>query len=195
MSEFLLWLCNFLYYRLGRWTAKVDKLNDLKKAVVIVAPHTANRDFPIGLGADYLMNPRGQFLGKKELFDGAFGWVFRSLGGIPVDRSKKNNFVDEVKRVFDEHEELFLVIAPEGTRSRTTRWKTGFYHMAKGANVPIALAYIDYGKRECGVGKVLHPSGDMEKDFSIIEDFYRSVTAHHPENFNPKMIDESRANN
>ncbi|MFT4524312.1 MAG: 1-acyl-sn-glycerol-3-phosphate acyltransferase [Bacteroidia bacterium] len=194
MSEFLLWLCHFRYYRLGGWTAKPEMPDGVKKAVVLVAPHTANRDFPIGLGLDYLMKPRGQFLAKKELFDGALGWVFKLLGGIPVDRSKKNNFVDEVSRIFNEREELFVVIAPEGTRSRTTRWKTGFYHMAKGANVPIVLAYIDYGKKECGFGKVLYPSDDMAKDFSIIEDFYRSVTAHHPEKFNPKMVDESTEN-
>ena len=120
--------------------------------------------------------------------------MFKLLGGIPVDRSKKNNFVDEVNRVFSERDELFIVIAPEGTRSRTTRWKTGFYHMAKGANVPIVLAYIDYANKECGFGKVVYPSDDMEKDFSIIEEFYRSITAHHPEKFNPKMIGESREN-
>lgn len=191
MSDFILWLLYTVYYRLGGWTAKPEIPDGVKKAVVIIAPHTANRDFPIGLGVDYLMKPRGQFLGKKELFDGAFGWIFKKLGGIPVDRSKKNNFVDEVNRIFKEHEELFIVIAPEGTRSRTTRWKTGFYHMAKGANVPIVLAYIDYAKKECGFGKVVYPSDNMEKDFAIIEDFYRDIAPYYPENFNPKMIEES----
>ncbi len=166
----------------------------IKKGVIIVAPHTANQDFPIGLGVDYLMRPRGRFLAKKELFQGPFGWVFRLLGGIPVDRSKNNNLVDEVNRVFREHEELFLVIAPEGTRSRTTRWKTGFYHMAKGAGVPIILAYIDYAKKECGFGKVVYPSDNMENDFAIIQEFYRSVTPCIPENFNPEMIDRSGSN-
>ena len=159
----------------------------VKKAVVIVAPHTANRDFPIGLGIDYLMKPRGRFLAKKELFDGTFGFIFRMLGGVPVDRSKSNNLVDEVNRVFSEHEELFLVIAPEGTRKRTERWKTGFYHMAKGAGVPIVMAYIDYGKKEAGFGGIVYPSDDQTKDFAIIEDFYRSTTASNPELFNYKL--------
>ncbi|MFT4681087.1 MAG: 1-acyl-sn-glycerol-3-phosphate acyltransferase [Granulosicoccus sp.] len=191
MNEFLLWFWHTIYYRIGGWKAYPEMPDGVKKAVVLVAPHTSNQDFPIGLGLDYLMRPRGRFLGKKELFEGAFGWVFKLLGGIPVDRSKKNNLVDEVNRVFKENEELFLVIAPEGTRARTTRWKTGFYHMAKGAGVPIVLAYIDYGKKECGFGKVVYPSDSMERDFLIIQEFYSTVTASIPENFNPELTDKS----
>lgn len=187
MSNFILWMCHQIYYRLGSWKAKAEMPDGVKKAVVIVAPHTANRDFPIGLGIDYLMKPRGRFLAKKELFDGTFGFMFRMLGGIPVDRSKSNNLVDEVNRVFSEHEELFIVIAPEGTRKRTERWKTGFYHMAKGAGVPIVMAYIDYGKKEAGFGGIVYPSDDQAKDFAIIEDFYRSKTACKPELFNYKV--------
>ena len=189
MSNFFLWLSHFLYYRIGGWTAKPEIPEGVEKAIIIIAPHTANSDFPIGLGVDYLMSPRGQFLAKRELFDGPFGFIFKSLGGLPVDRSKANNLVDEVTRVFSEHEQLFLVVAPEGTRSITTRWKTGFYHMAKGAGVPIILAYMDYAKKECGFGGILHPSDNQEKDFVMIEDFYRSITARYPENFNPRLTD------
>lgn len=192
MGGFFPWLCNFIHYQIGGWTAKAEIPENVNKAIIIVAPHTANKDFPVGLGARYKMQIDARFLAKKELFEGPFGWIFKVTGGIPVDRSKKNNLVDQVADLFSAHESLFLVIAPEGTRKLTSRWKTGFYHMAKKANVPIIMAFIDFRTKEAGLGGILHPTGNMEEDFATIEKFYSSITAAVPENFNPKMNDETR---
>jgi 1-acyl-sn-glycerol-3-phosphate acyltransferase len=193
MGRFLLWLSYFIYYQLGKWKVFPKIPDGLRKGIIIVAPHTSKHDFPVGLGCDYKMNVNAGFLGKKELFDGPFGFIFRATGGMPVDRSKSTNLVDQVADIFANHEDLFLVIAPEGTRKLTKRWKTGFYHMAKAANVPIIMAYIDFGKKECGLGQVLYPTDNMQKDFAVIEAFYRTKKPRFPENFNPKLIEDSDA--
>ncbi len=99
---------------------------DLKKAVIAVAPHTANEDFPVGLGAWYTTGLSASFIAKKELFDGPMGFIFKSTGGIPLDRSKSQNMVEQAAGFFEDRDELFLVIAPEGTRGLKDRWKTGF---------------------------------------------------------------------
>jgi 1-acyl-sn-glycerol-3-phosphate acyltransferase len=159
----------------------------LKKGVILAVPHTATRDFPIGLGASYTMTCKHGFLGKKELFDGPFGFIFRALGGIPVDRSSKHNMVDQVAELINKEDEFFLVMAPEGTRTRTERWKTGFYHIAKKIDAPIILGYIDFKRKHTGLEKVFWPTENEEADFEAIEKFYSNVTAMYPEKFNPKV--------
>lgn len=159
----------------------------LKKGVILAVPHTATRDFPIGLGASYKMKVKHGFLGKKELFDGPFGFLFRMVGGIPVDRASKNNMVDQVAEIIGREEEFFLVMAPEGTRKLTERWKTGFYHIAKKLDVPIILGYIDFGRKRVGLDKVLYPTWNEDVDFAAIEEFYSTITAMYPEKFNPKL--------
>jgi 1-acyl-sn-glycerol-3-phosphate acyltransferase len=127
---------------------------------------------------------RSRFLIKKEMFVWPLGPLIRAMGAIPVDRGQRNNMVDYVAGLFDKYEDLAFVITPEGTRKYNARWKRGFYHIAMKANVPILVGYLDYAKKEGGVGMVIEPSGDFEKDFKTIEDFYRDKTARHPENFN-----------
>lgn len=105
----------------------------------------------------------------------------RATGGIPVDRSKHNNLVDSMIHMFEERDELILMIPAEGTRSFVKEWKSGFYHTAMGAKVPIVMGYLDYGKKVAGFGDLFYPTGDYSKDLVAIQNFYRKFTAKYPE--------------
>ncbi len=149
-----------------------------------MAPHTSNWDFVIGRLAFITQGVKVYAMIKKESFFFPLGLVLKMLGGIPVDRSHSQNTVKSVTRHFDDSERFFLIITPEGTRKRVERWKKGFYFIALTAKVPIIMGYLDYGKKEGGLGPVLYPSGDFEADFRVIEDFYRDKQARHPHKFN-----------
>ena len=166
---------------------------DLKKAVIAAAPHTSNVDFPVGIGAWYTEHKTARFIAKKELFDGPMGFIFRATGGIPIDRATSKNMVDQAADYFKEADELFLVIAPEGTRGWRPRWKTGFYYIAKKAGVPIVLAYMDFGKKQVGMGELFYPTDDVNADFRYIEDFYSKITANDPSKYNPKLTEDKPA--
>lgn len=155
----------------------------INKAVMIVAPHTSTWDFIIGRLTFYGTGPKLRVLIKKEAFIFPLNILLKMLGGVPVDRGKRNNMVENVASLFKEYESLVVVITPEGKRSLSRQWKKGFYLIALEAKVPIALAFIDYRKKTGGVGPLLYPSGDFEKDMAIIYDFYRDKTARHPERF------------
>lgn len=191
MGRFFYWLAHFLWYRLGGWKVVTPFPKGVKKAVIAAAPHTANEDFPVGIGAWYTEHKSAAFIAKKELFDGPMGFIFRSTGGIPIDRATSKNMVDQAADFFKDRDELYLVIAPEGTRAWRPRWKTGFYYIAKKAGVPIVLAYMDFAKKEVGLGELFYPTDDMEADFRYIESFYSKVTAKNPANYNPKMTEEA----
>jgi 1-acyl-sn-glycerol-3-phosphate acyltransferase len=155
----------------------------VNKAVMIVAPHTSLWDFIIGRLTFNGTGPKLRVLIKKESFVFPLGIILKALGGIPVDRGKRNNMVENIASFFPKYESLVVVITPEGTRRLSRQWKKGFYLIAQEAKVPIALAYIDYRSKTGGVGPLLYPSGDFEKDMAIIYDFYREKTARHPERF------------
>ncbi len=158
--------------------------NNVKQSVILAAPHTSNLDFFIGRLTYFELKTPVRFLIKKESFENPLGWLLKKSGGIPVDRSKRNNLVDEVASLFSQHEVLNVIITPEGTRKLVTNWKRGFYYIALKANVPIVLGFLDYKNKEAGFGPILHPTGDFDADFKVIEDFYRSKTARYPEKFN-----------
>jgi 1-acyl-sn-glycerol-3-phosphate acyltransferase len=170
----------WLILKLLGWKIK-GEVPAIKKFVAIMAPHTSNWDFPIGMSVVYYLGIKIRYLGKKELFDSPFGWIFRITGGIPVDRSSANNIVTQVVDYFNSSEQLILGLAPEGTRDYVPEWKTGFYFMALKANVPIVLCYLDYAKKEAGIGQVFYLTGNMEEDLNKIKDFYRTITGKHPE--------------
>jgi 1-acyl-sn-glycerol-3-phosphate acyltransferase len=155
----------------------------IKKAVMIVAPHTSYWDFIIGRLTFAGTGPKLRVLIKKESFVFPLNLLLKALGGIPVDRGKKNNMVENVASFFMQFESLVVVITPEGTRRLSRHWKKGFYLIALEAKVPIALAFIDYRNKTGGVGPLLYPSGDFEKDMEIIYAFYRDKTARHPDRF------------
>lgn len=141
-----------------------------KKFVLVGYPHTSNWDFLYALLWGMASGTRFRWVGKKQLFPPVLGVVMRWLGGIPVDRSKTGgDFVSQVARIFDQHDNLWVVVAAEGTRSRAEYWKSGFYYMALEAKVPIALAYLDYSRKEVGIGGYFTPSGNIEADFEQIK--------------------------
>ncbi len=170
-----------LYFELIGWKPRYNLPPDLRKYVMIAAPHTSNWDFPLAMAALSLMRVRVNYLAKKELFRFPLGIIMRFFGGIPVDRSRNTGMVDAMIAEFRQHDELVLMIPPEGTRGYVNEWKSGFYRVALGAGVPIVLGYLDYGRKEAGLAKAFYPTGDYEKDLRLIQDFYRSVQARHPE--------------
>jgi len=143
--------------------------SDLRQAVVIGAPHTSNWDLPYALMAAFVLDRELHWLGKAQIFRFPFAGLMRWMGGIPVDRSRSNNRVDAAVRCFaDQRAPLLLLVPPEGTRKEVERWKTGFYFIALGAEVPVVMAYMDHATRTCGVSQLFHPTGNLESDMSDI---------------------------
>ena len=153
------------------------------KSVICVAPHTSNWDFILGKLFACSVGLNAGFLMKKSWFVFPLGYVFRAMGGVPIDRSKRKSVTQQMTEQFSIQEKLHLAITPEGTRKPNPDWKKGFYYIAKGAGVPIQLAYLDFGKREMGITEVFYPTDDEEADFSHIYNFYRGIKAIKPENF------------
>ena len=175
--------CRIILKLMG-WNVVGTFPSDVKKCILVAGPHTSMWDFILGRMAFYRFGIKVKFLIKKELFAFPFGGLLKALGGIPVNRNTKNNTVEYVSGLFHKTEQLIIVITPEGTRKYNAHWKKGFYYIAQRANVPIVLAFIDYAKKEGGIGAVIHPSGNFADDFKIIEDFYRGKNAKYPEKFN-----------
>ncbi|MGY8906175.1 lysophospholipid acyltransferase family protein [Candidatus Njordibacter sp. Uisw_056] len=155
--------------------------------LIIAAPHTSNWDFPLGIAIAFHLRLKVYFIAKHTLFNGFAGPIMRWLGGVPLNRSASTNFVDASVEIYANSENLIFAIAPEGTRSSVGRWKTGFYHMAKGANVPLALAYFDFSKRVGGIGKMLNTTENIDADMQAIADFYEPIMGKYPNNFNPDI--------
>jgi 1-acyl-sn-glycerol-3-phosphate acyltransferase len=151
--------------------------------VLIVAPHTSNWDFLTGLWAKLALRLEVSFLGKHTLFWWPLGAFLRSIGGIPIDRSRAQGVAEDAARALRDSEQLVLVIAPEGTRRKTDRWKSGFYRIAEAAGVPVFLVAFDYGRRVIRLGPLVEPSGDYEKDLAEIQSHYRREMALRPENY------------
>jgi len=148
--------------------------------VLIGAPHTSNWDFGLMLLLMAAEQLPIRFMGKDTLFRGPLGPLMRSLGGIPVNRRERTNLVDQIVAKFEESDDLIIGLTPEGTRSKTSHWKTGFYYIALKAKVPIAMAYLDYGNKIVGVGPSFFPSGDLKADFEIIREFYTGIVGKNP---------------
>ena len=168
------------YLKIFGWRCE-GQLPDFKKYVVIAAPHTSNWDFPITMFLAFAFRAKAYWMGKQTLFKGPFGFIMRWLGGIPIDRSKANNVVDSTIQVFNEHENLVIIVTPEGTRNKVSYWKTGFYHIALGANVPIVLGFVDFSRKTGGIGPVVIPTGNIEADMYAICSFYAGITGKYPE--------------
>jgi 1-acyl-sn-glycerol-3-phosphate acyltransferase len=167
---------------------------DVRKAVVIAAPHTSNWDLPFTLAVTWKLGFPMSWLGKHTLFTGVKGKFFRAVGGIAVDRSRRSDAVANAVDVIDAHQDLFLIVAPEGTRSKTTRWKTGFYHMAVSANVPIVLGFLDYKNKRGGLGTLFWPTGDIDADMKKIRAFYSTIEGKHPERMSATTLGDHLPN-
>ncbi|MEX0618930.1 MAG: lysophospholipid acyltransferase family protein [Pseudohongiellaceae bacterium] len=170
-----------LLLKLSGWKAVGDPIAD-PRFVLIGAPHTSNWDFPIMLLVVLQLRMEVFWMGKNTLFRFPFGGLMQWLGGIPIDRSRPGKVVDQTVRQFECHKNLVVLIPPEGTRRKVERWKTGFYHIAVNADVPIMLGYVDAAKKEAGIAKLFYPSGDIDADLAAIHEFYGQKTGICPEN-------------
>jgi 1-acyl-sn-glycerol-3-phosphate acyltransferase len=169
-------------YALTGWHF-VGALPDLPKFVMIIAPHTSNWDFFVGVGALFSLGLKVEFFGKDSVFRWPTGFVMRWLGGIPVDRLVSKDRVSDSVAAFKARDKLVLGMAPEGTRTRVEEWKTGFYHVARGAGVPIVPVAFDYAKKAIIIGDPFTPTGDIAGDIEKLRGFFANVTAKRPENY------------
>lgn len=153
------------------------------KCVVMMAPHTANRDFFYGWLGYSSMGHKSYFLIKKEAFNWFTDRILRAMGGIPVDRSHSTNIVHQLTEEFKKRDRMILTITPEGTRRLNRNWKRGFYFIAESANVPVVLGFLDYQRKEGGFGPSFMTTGNYDEDFKMIREFYKDKVAKYPEKF------------
>lgn len=171
----------FILKLLG-WKVVGGVPKDLKKLIIAVVPHTSNWDFPLGLLVRSAMNRDVKFIGKHTLFRPPYGFLFRWLGGYPVNRQASKNYVESVVEILNSKEEFALCLAPEGTRKRVDRLRTGFYHMAKQANIPIVLTRFDYGNKAVTFSEPFYTTEDQDADFDYINNYFSGVRGKNPEN-------------
>lgn len=174
-------ICKFILFKILGWKVENTFPTDLKKYVLIVAPHTSWVDFPIGVLINYATGLRANFIAKASLFKFPHGYLFRALGGTPVDRSKNNNLVDSIVDIFDSKDRFVLALSPEGTRKKVEKWKTGFYYIAKGAKVPIVSATLDFEHKKMVVSKPFYTTNDIDGDFKELQSFFEGVKGKYPE--------------
>lgn len=161
------------WFLLKGWKIKGRFPDEVPKMVIAVGPHTSGWDVVVGLSVRHLVPIKhAYFLGKKELFDGPFGWFFRKIGGTPVDRFSKKGMVQQVAEKFHSHDYFRLAMSPEGTRKRVDKLRTGFYYIAKEAHVPILLTGFDFKNKEVVLGDLIHPSDDEAADMKKIISFF-----------------------
>jgi len=174
-------IARFILFSIFGWKLENDFPQDIKKYIVIAAPHTSWMDFPVAILSRMASGIMINFIGKNSLFNGPFGFFFRGLGGTPVDRSQNNNLVDAIVQIFNSKEEFRLGLSPEGTRKKVDTWKTGFYYIAKGANVPIVMATLDFENKKIKISDPYYTTEDKEKDFKLFYAFYKNVKGKNPE--------------
>ena len=170
------WLARFIYFKIMGWEFIGSWPAGVKKAIVIVVPHTSWHDFYLGLIVRRILEVDIKFLAKKELFKPPFGWYFRWMGGTPLDRTAGQKKVEAIAAIFHGKKEFKLALSPEGTRKKVSEWKTGYYYIAKAAEVPIVMIAFDFGRKRVEVSDPLYPTDDREYDFQKIRAFYKEVT-------------------
>ncbi len=173
--------------RLAGWRI-VGERPAVPKYVLITAPHTSNWDFPYMMLYGMAMGIGPRWVGKHTLFRAPFGGFMRALGGIPVRRDSAHQMVDQLVDTFRNSERLALVMPPEGSRSRMPHWKSGFYYVARGADVPIVMSYLDFSRREGGIGPLLQPGGDMAADMDRLRAFYADKRGLYPDKESPVRL-------
>ena len=186
IRTWLRWLA-MAVFKFSGWKAEGEKPS-LPKYVIIAAPHTSNWDFifTVCLAFIFRLNPR--IMMKDAWFFWPMGPIFRWLGAIPIDRSKPNNVVGQSIERFQNREKMVLVIPPAGTRKKVKYWKSGFYHIANGANVPIVLGFLDYRRKAGGFGPIVRPTGDIDRDILEISGFYKGIAGKYPAKESQVMV-------
>jgi len=175
IKKLIVWI-----YRRNGWKAIGNVPND-RKFVLVAAPHTSNWDFLYFVGLCHELGIQPHFMAKQSLFRWPWKNFLLDIGGVPVDRSSNRDYVAQMVELFCKRKEFMLTIAPEGTRSSVKQWKTGFYHIAKAANVPIVIGMMDYANKTGGLLESFMVSGDYKADMQILERHYKSVTPKHPD--------------
>ncbi len=185
---------------MGRWIALVflwltgwreeGEVPQAKKFVLIAAPHTSNWDLAYLLALAAYYRVQLFWMGKHVLFRPPLGWVMRPLGGIPVVRHERRSMVSQMVDQFGEREQFVLVVPTEATRSRAEIWKSGFYHIANDAGVPIVCGYLDYARKRGGFGPAVQPTGNIPADMETIRGFYADKIGRYPEKFGPIVLRE-----
>ncbi|MBT8266459.1 MAG: 1-acyl-sn-glycerol-3-phosphate acyltransferase [Bacteroidia bacterium] len=176
------WLSKFIYFKILGW--KVTGFTDfksVKKAVIIAVPHTSWHDFYIGVLVRSVLGIKSNFVGKKSLFKFPHGYIFRALGGSPVERRSNENQVEAIARLFSEKDEFRIGMAPEGTRKKVEEWRTGFYYIAKTAHVPIIMFTLDFENKVNHFSEPFYPTDDKEADFKFMKNFFKGVKGKIPE--------------
>ena len=179
-------IANIVLFIAG-WKSSYKTDFDKDRCVMLAGPHTSNWDFLYAMAIFWKYNVNVKFFIKDAFTKGMHGGFFRWMGAIGVDRTKTNNLVDYAIRLFDENKKIVILVPAEGSRKRVDKWKKGFYHIAIGAKVPVALGYLDYKNKIAGVDKMINLSGDFEADMKIVQDFYKTKTGKHPELYNPSI--------
>lgn len=176
-------LSSFIFNRILGWKI-VNLQPDIDKCIIAIAPHTSNYDFIIGKLAYSSIGRNAHFLIKREWFVFPFNLFFKSIGGIPIERSKKESMTDVLADKFKEYQKLQIAVTPEGTRKRVTVWKKGFYYIALKANVPIVLVGFDYPSKSAIFLGNIYPTGDFDADILIIKDRFKGIVGRHPDKSN-----------
>lgn len=172
-----------LYFWLAGWKTVGTVPAGIKKAIIVAAPHTSNMDFPLARAFFYIKKIQVRYVIKKEWMKLFLKNFFLSTGALPVDRTNAARMVEHMADLLKKAEKMYILISPEGTRSSVKKWKSGFYRTAVLAEVPLILAYLDYGKKEAGIGPVFYPTGDYEADMKYIHNYYSRVIPRHPEQY------------
>jgi len=169
------------------WKVEGEYTEEVNVCVIAVAPHTSNWDFIWGIMARSIYGINAHYLIKDSFFKPGIGWFFRVTGGIPVDRTKKNDLTTRLKKILYSSEKVQIVFTPEGTRKRVDKWKSGFYWVAFEAGLPIVMHGIDYKKKVVTMSKPFYPTGNWEDDKKTFEEYYSDKTPANPEGWNPKF--------
>lgn len=181
----MLKLFSKIVFKIYGWKLSGQIPSHIKKCIIIQAPHTSYSDFYIGWHASNVLGVKFRYMIKEEAFNTPLGWLLKASGGVPVNRNNPKGTVKRLVNYFTNNKKFFLVITPEGTRRYNAHWKKGYYTIAQKAQVPILMGFIDYKYKKCGLSDtVIYPSGDYDKDFEIIKNFYTGKNAKFPENFN-----------
>ena len=175
---------NRLILRIFGWRA-VGPFPDIDRCVLVAAPHTSNWDFAGFVFAHWALGMQVRWLGKHTIFVGPVGWVFRKMGGLPVDRRGSHDLVAQLSEEMEASGKMHLALSPEGTRRRTEHWHAGFYHVAMGTGVPLVLASIDYPGKVVAIGPIIELTGDVTADMDRVRAFYADKVGHTPENQGP----------
>ncbi len=158
--------------------------------VMVASPHTSNWDFPLALLIGWALELNMRWLGKKEMFPPVIGWLFKRMGGISVDRKSAGSMVDDMVNLFEPGKRITIVIPVSGTRTHTAHWKSGFYRIARAADVPVIPAFVDYTKKVCGAGAPIELSGDVSADMDVFREFYDGIEGKYPDDDGPIVLRE-----